>query len=554
MLPLVAIAQGGPDAFDMTQRFANAGAAQLALARVEQFAPASPTAPRWSDWEELRCALLYQTRRHADLVQRVSVLPASAPEKVARSCLLYGARSAVAAAQGAAARDFLARLIWRYEPGADELRRMRLLVIESYLADGKPQEAYALMLRYEQDYRPVDRDTAARFVDALLAAGMEKEAVTWFSPLDEASPMKLLMRLKSNLITPDVAIAQARAQLARNATAAAWWSVVQHAALLQKNRVLQLESLENLLQLGNDRALARNDALAAELWTTYLATAQDIANQNQLLLGDEANIADFASRRLGAAPSLARAFYAYLALQGKTRDTRFGAQLQLVYALVSDKLGLAALRLHADRARFALTQLDPQVRFLLGGLAADASQPVVAIGYWQGLDTPPTLSVDEWQLRLAQVLARTGAAAPTADALKRAIAGKSILPAPMLQRALATVQELQDAGHYKTADDLYRALLPLADSPRKREILFRVGKIAESVNDFAHAADYFLEAALLLEPRANDSFAFSARLQAALNLGRAGLKDDARAQLQWLSKNTKDAAQLEMLRREMQKL
>ena len=188
-------AQGVPDAFEITQRYADQNAPQLALARVEQMQPAAMNAPRWADWEQLRCALLSRLSRHQELTKRVVALPPGAPDKVVRACLLQGARAALANGQGAIARDFLARLIWRQDLAAEEMRHARLLVIETYLAEDQPQDAYTLMLRYQQDYKPVDRDTAARFVDGFLAAGMDREAVYWFSQLDEASPLKLLMRI-----------------------------------------------------------------------------------------------------------------------------------------------------------------------------------------------------------------------------------------------------------------------------------------------------------------------------------------------------------------------
>ncbi|MBI2292351.1 MAG: hypothetical protein HYU73_18950 [Betaproteobacteria bacterium] len=549
-----AAAQGSPDAFEITQRFAASGALQTALTRIAQLQPATAAAPRWGDWEQLRCELMYRLSRHQELAQRVAALPASVAEKTARTCLLQGARAAVAVAQGATARDFLARLIWRQEPAADELRQARLLVIESYLAEHKPQDAYALMLRYQQDFKPVDRDTAARFVEALLAAGMEKEAVNWLSQLDDASPLKLQLRLKTSLIAPEAAIAQARAALARTGNGAAWWVVLQHAATLQKDRTLLVEALENLLQLAGDKPPERLAALVAELWQSYAAAAQDAANQNQLLVGDDAKWADYASRRAAASPAVARAFFAYLAQQSKFSDTRRNAQLQLAFSLQQGKLGLTAIRLFGDAARFPVAQLDPQARYLLGSMALENNQPLTAARYWQGLATPPTLDPDEWRIRLAQALVRAGAADPGAAVLRALAAGSKALPAGIMQRAVASVQELQDAGHAKTADELYRALLPLADAPLRREILFGRGRIAEANNDFQRAADYLLEAALLIDSRATDALAVDARLAAAANLGRAGLKDDARAQLNWLRKNVKDPEKLELIRRELQKL
>ena len=546
-------AQGVPDAFEITQRFADASAPQLALARVEQLQPAAPAGPRWADWEQLRCTLLSRLARHQELTRRVSALSPATPDKVVRTCVLQGARAALANGQGVTARQFLARLLWRHDLAAEEMRQARLLVIETYLAEDQAQDAYALMLRYQQDYKPVDRDTAARFVDALLAAGMDKEAVNWFSQLDDASPLKLLLRLKTNLLAPDAVVAQARAGLAKS-NAVAYWLVLQHAAVVQKDRLLVVETLENLLQLAGDKPEERVTALAAELWKSYAAAAQDVANQNRLLVGDDAGWADYAARRSTSSPVAGRALFAYLAQQSKVRATRQTAQLQLAYSLQGAKLALAAIRLFDDPARFPVAQLDPQARFLLGGMAVEANQPMSAARYWQGLATPPTLDADEWRVRLAAVLVRAGIAEPGGDALRALLAGKKTLPPDVVQRAVAVVQELQDTGFFKTADELYRALLPLAAARERREILFALARIAESFNDFQNAADYFMEAALLVEAKAPDPFAVNARIAAASSLGRAGLKEDARAQFDWLRKNVRDADKLELIRREMLKL
>jgi hypothetical protein len=546
-------AQSAPDAFEITQRFAEINAPQLALARVEQSQPAALTAPRWADWEQLRCTLLARLARHQDLTKRVAALPAAAPDKVVRTCVLQGARAALANGEAVIARRFLARLLWRHDLSADEMRQARLLVIETYLVGDQPLDAYALMLRYQQDYKPIDRDVAARFVDALLAAGMDKEAVNWFSQLDDASPLKLLLRLKTRLVAPDAGIAQARAALAKN-NGSAYWLVLQHAALMQSERLLQAEALENLLQLASEKPPERTAALAAELWKAYAAAAQEIANENRLLVGDDTGWADYAARRSAASPVAGRALFAYLAQQSKVRATRQNAQLQLVYSLQSARLALTATRLFDDAQRFPVTQVDPQARYLLGSMAAENNQPTSAARYWQGLATPATLDADEWRVRLASVLVRASIAEPGAEVLRGLLEGKKSLPIAVMQRAVAAVQELQDAGFFKSADELYRAMLPYAAPNERRAILYSLARIAESFNDFQNAADYFLESALLADGKTADTLAVNARIAAASNLGRAGLKDDARAQFDWLRKNVKDAEKLEMIRREALKL
>lgn len=547
-------AQGVSDAFEIAQRFADAGAWQAALARVDQLQPPAVTGPRWGDWEQLRCTLMFRLNRHQELTKRIAALPAAAPKSVARFCLMQGARAAIAVAQGPSARHLLARLLWDNETSAEELPQARLLVIETYLAEDKPREAYALMLRYQQDYKPLDRETAARFVDALLASGMDKEAINWFSQLDEASPVKLLLRLQTNLIAPEAAIAQARAGLAKNPAAVPYWVVLQYAAAAQRNTMLNVEAMENLLQLAPDKSPERTAAMAAELWKAYSAAAQEIANQEQLLVGDEANWSDFGARRAAANPTTGRAFFAYLALASKVRETRQSAQLQLAYSLQSSKLPLTAVRLFGDAARFPTTQLDAQARFLLGSMAADNNLQEAAARFWIGLAAPPNLDAEEWNLRLAQSLVRAGAATAGADALRALIADKKTLSPESMRRAIAVVVELQDSGHYKTGDELYRALLPLAALRERRDILYGIARIAEANYDFPRAADHFLESALMMDARTPDALAINARIYAGANLGRAGFKDDARAQFNWLLKNVKDPEKLETIRREMQKL
>ncbi len=547
------LAQGVPDALETTQRFAESGAPHLALARIEQLQPVQTTAPRWAAWEELRCSLLARLEHNEELTKRVAALPAGAGEKVVRTCMLHGARAALAGGDGATARSFLARAMWRQELPADDMRQARLLVIETYVADGKPQDAYALMLRFQQDFKPVERETAARFVDALLAAGMDKEAVNWLAQLDDASPVKLLLRLRNNLAPPDAVVAQARAALAKS-NSAAYWAVLQQAGALQKNRVLQTEALENLLQLASEKPAARVAALSGELWKAYQAAAEDSANANRLLVGDDGGWADLAARRGTSNPVESRALFAALAEQSKVNASRQSAQLQLAYSLQNAKLGLTATRLFEDGTRFPLAQLDPQARYLLGVMAAESNQPLAAARYWQGLAPPANVGPDEWRVRVAAVLARANAADAAAETLRGLASGRSTLSSDVVQKAVAVVQDLQDSGFAKSADGIYRTLLPLADARERRDILFGLARIAEGANDFKQAADRYLEAALLGDAKAPDVFAVNARIAAAANLGRAGLKDDARAQLEWLRRNVRDADKLESFRREMSKL
>ena len=547
-----ASAADGSDTLDAVQRLAGAGAPQLALNRVEQSQPRDAAAPRWADWEILRLQLLFQLDRYADVLQRASALPAGMPTAPLRAALILAMRAAIPAARGGQARQYAARVLWQLSPPAGELKAVRLLVIESHVADRKGDAAFLGMLRFQQDYRPLDRATAARFVEALLELGMAKEAVNWLGSLDDANPLKLLLRFRAGLVSADKAVTQARAQLAKGGNIG-YWQVLAQVATQQNDRMLQIESLENMLQLADAKNAPRLAAETRELWQAYFAAAQEIGNQNQLLTGDDVAWSDFATRRIGSSPFVSRALFAYLAQRGRTSETRSHAQLQIVLSLQTARRGLAALRLFRDSG-IEVDAIDSQARYLLGGIAENRNLPAVALRFWQGLDPPPNSDAGEWRLRVAVTALHAGMAEQAAAALKKALAAEKALPAGPAQRGVAIAQEMLDAGKPDLAGELFEALLPLIGPAQQRTALFGLGRVHEAAGRLPVAANYYLRSALLADGRAPDAFALQARLLAGLNLAHAGYRDDARAQFEWLLRNSKDAAQLERARRELKKL
>ncbi|MBI1964846.1 MAG: hypothetical protein HYS46_01215 [Betaproteobacteria bacterium] len=539
-------------ALETARQLAQGGAPRLALNRVEQLQPRDARDPGWAEWEALRFGLLGTLGRHQDALARAAALPREMPERELRVVLLAAARAGAAAGQGGAARTYAAHLLWRLGASPDEARALRLLVIESYLAEKNGEEAFRAMLRYTQDYQPVERPVAGRFVEALLDLGMEREAANWLARLEDTSAAKLLLRLKANLLSPEAAAAQARAQLAKVSVtgggAPGFWQVIAEVAARQGNRTLRLEALERQLAAAKDGA-----AQARSLWREYSAGAQDLANQNQLLTGDDNAWSDFAARRVSAEPFLSRAFYAYLAQRGRTPAARQNAQLQLAHSLQQAGLERAALRLF-EHAPFTAAALDLQARYLLGAMAETHNEPALAARFWDGLAAPPGEALETWQARLALAYWGAGNADATLAALKRATAGGRAFPSEAMQRGLLLAREMLAAGRLELADQALAALLPLAVPVQRRDILFSLGRIAEATAQFAPAADYYLRAALLAGSRAPDALALQARLAAALNLVRAGYREDARAQFEWLLRNSRDAAQLEIVRRELAKL
>ena len=536
-------------ALETARELAASGASRLALARVEQLQPRDSGAARWGEWEALRLNLLVRLKQNEEALKRVAALPAKLPAAELRQCLLEGARAAVATGKGAEARGYLGRVLWQLEATPAEARAARLLVIESQVLERQGDAAFRSMLRFAQDHRPLDPATAERFVEALLDLKQDRQAANWLARLDEASPQRLRLQLHAGMVTPEAAVAQARARAAKGG-AAGYWQVIAEAAAMQKSGALRVESLEHVLHddAGDER---RQQALAGELWQGYLAEGQAAANRGGLLSGDDTAWLDFASRRLGTDPVQSRALFAHLSRNGAAREVRMGAQLQLVFSLAQSGLDRAALRLFEDGAADA-GALDPQARYLLGDIADRQGSHPAAVRFWQGLATPPGQVPEEWQLRLAA--AQWGARLPDASlATVRALAkGGKPLTAAAADRAVALARSMRDAGRPELGQETLSALLPLAGREQSRGMLHVLGQIAESGGQYAQAADYYLRAALA--DGTGDAPALQARLAAGINLARAGYKEDARAQFQWLIQNAKDPASRDAARRELSRL
>jgi hypothetical protein len=552
---------GTAGALETARSLAESGAPRLALARVEQLQPRDLSAPRWAEWEALRLVLLVQLGRDEEALKRAATLPANMPAAALRSCLLSAARAAAAVGQGPQARAYAARLLWQHDAAPADVRAARLAVVDSYLAERQGETAFRAMLRYEQDYRPLDRDTADHFVGGLLDLSLDKEAVNWLASLEDGGAMKLRLQLRTGLISPDAAVSQGRAQLARRAKTGGgveYWQVIAEAAARQGNSPLRIEALERLLNHagGNEARAAQPPSKVPPskiLWQAYLAEAQAAANRDRLLAGDDTAWADHAARRLGTAPQESRALFAYLVTSGRTPETRLVAQLQMAFSLYQAGLDYTALFLFGG-PDFAAENLDVQVRYLLGDLAESRNNPALAAHYWQGLPAPATGDASEWQLRLATVEWRTGAAEPALATVRALAKTGRTLSAPATARALTLAREMLSAGRAGAAEETLAVLQPLAVGDASRDMLYLLGECAESAAQYARAADYYMRFALARGAQPPDARAVRARLAAALNLSRAGLREDARAQLQWVIGNSKDAAQVEAARQELSRL
>jgi len=537
-----------PDELAVTRRLADAGALEVALDRITRLQPRDASAARWAEWEALRCSALSGLARHAQLAERVAALPRDMRGDALAACYSSGARAALAVGRYADARADAARALWQFNLSPAELQAMRRAVIDSYVGERRGDEAYRAMLRYQQDHAPVPRDVLARFVDALLDLKMEKEALNWLAALDDSQSAKLRLRLHAGLTPRDAAISQARAALAKGGDAG-YWNVMLDAAGDADALPLRVAAYEQALNRADE---SDTRAVARRLWDAYLATAVSVANSARLLVGDDANWADYAGRRLGTEPAVSRAFFAHLAQHAQSAAARHNAQLQLLYACQTDRLELVALRVF-DAMFGDVDALDTQVRYRLGAMAEARRQPAAAVRYWHDLPAPSDADPGEWLVRLSRQRWRAGGEDTGVDALTRHYAQQKQLAQPAIQQGAAYAEELLQRGQHAPARRLLDALLPHVAPSQSRPLLVALGRARESDGEHALAAEAYLRSALAITG-VPDAAAVQARLRAGVALARAGYVRDARAQLDWVVNNAKDAASAEAARSELKRL
>lgn len=541
-----ASAQAAADTPASVRRIAEAGARTLALQRVVTAQPGRPDAPGWIEWERLRLELLALRGQDRELLDRVRGYgaPVAAQAAVAAVLYLHAARAAVRVGDGAEARRWLARgfaqagaEVWSADPGA--YRASRQTVIDAYLAEGNADAAFRSMLRFQQDFAPLRPEEVERFAAGLIAAARYGEAANWLTQLDQRSVHAALLRLRAGLLTPDAAAAQARAILAKGGDAGAA-TLLDAAGRMQNSRAAVIEAAEFGVAAAESEAGRQRGAGA--LWQAYAEAAQQAANQAQLLVGDDVAWLAHAARMQSSQPQVGRALLGHLAVTSANPKVRAQAQGQLVAGLRDARLGGVALALFDDAKRFPVEGLDVRTRHELGELAVEARRPELALAYWRSVPPPVSATMEQWQVRRLAVMADAGL---EDEAL--ALAGELTEGArPLTQEARRKLFDIAlDAvarHRLKLAETLLRGLRARTQDAERIAVLGALARSYEAKGEPRLAAEAYLEIGTASAGSESDREALRAREAAAVNLVRAGLREDARGVYEWLARNAKDAA------------
>lgn len=341
---------------DAVMRAARAGAPQFALSAVEDAqAAASQDRAQWLAWEAARWDLLYQLGRWQDLLELTLSPPADISADMQRHALWRSAQALAALHRDAEARGLLARLIWQGGLAARQMREARLLLIETLFSMGRGDDAYLAVLRFQQDFSPLEKNEIERLATGLSSHGKIAEALAWLPQVKDPA-VALLLRLHGGMAQIHDAVGVARSEL-RKGGGAGYWAVLNQVAIRLPDPLLRVEALENLLSAqGQNQAEALHVAID-DLWKSYEALALATGNQHQLLQGDEGAWLDLSVRLEQQNPQGARAIMAHLARHATNQRIRQDAEKKLFNHLIRAGLIRAAFRLFAEKTDLTLISL-----------------------------------------------------------------------------------------------------------------------------------------------------------------------------------------------------
>ncbi len=528
-------------------RLRDAGAVRLALRVIDREQPkfsASPVA--WQRWEQRRLAILESLRDWSAVIDRIAEYPSTLPDDFWITAQESALRSHLASGDARAATVIIAGLIWstaqdtaRVDEWADRLIRWRSQLAGSYLLAGQLSDARSAVLRYRLDYGDEPAGWRLAHAKALLREGHDTEARRLLIGLEttEVAYMKLLLRARKAGVDPVELLAAMGPFLGEGrlleVERAQLWASLANAAARYRDHEVRVTAMEQALALRapvapGDRFV---DVEADALWDAYGAYAVALANESQLLVGRFDAWLALAKQHSDAGDSKARAMYAYLATQGRDPRVAGIARKGLVSTLTRERRGLAILgRLYLESSRYTKISSIPAalraplIAYAIGESRLDVSRQLLA-----GLDAKARNALSlEWRAPVAVALIGNGSIDEAVALFGEDFDAGGSPDRVAVDAAVHVALALQAAGEYTHAAALLSRVLAIAPWPRgRRELLLLAAEAEGRAGHQDRAARLYIESAQVPDGGPADAWSYSASLEAARALARAGLAEDA---------------------------
>ena len=551
---------------DLLKNISAAGAPGLTLKMLDQAQPKiDEDLYEWILWEQERLAILTRWQQWNQLLVRVEQLPADLPAQFKQQAATYRARAFLELGQTAAAREVLRQQLWQLDNGdAADYESWRRMVIQSYLADGRVEDARIALLRFDQDFDSDGDDWLHLRARVLIESRRYEQAVQLLTdkPGWEARLTRAYARFRRGdfdaaALWQEVEKSTGAENLEAGERATMW--ALGYQAALQMAPVDRVVALENLFRGELQSPLPLFRVPVDRLWEAYLEYAELVGNRSELLLGDDARWLELAQKAAKVTPVKARSLFAMLIL--RSADRQVANQAAVDYLQTFGEIDVAERNLLANLFGRSQTfssarNIPPVIRYQLVDLALKAADIEEATRLMSGLTTVPEgTSRFDWQLRQSRVLILGGRYDEGDLVLRNLISEYREPQAAATDRILQVLFDMQTVELHAQAIEHFNQLLRLEIEPKqRREILYWIADSYRGLEKYDQAALLYLQSAMLPAPNSMDPWAQTARFNAAESLQLSGLVDDARRIYEELLALTDDQARRSVLNHKIQQL
>jgi tetratricopeptide (TPR) repeat protein len=556
------------------------GASGLALQVLDQEQPGLETNPEhWLEWENQRIKLYQHIKDWDGMIKRLQATPKWAPLDFRLWAREQIARAQIEKKDTRAALQTLRELIWSHSGDKDNttlqqsLPVWRQLVIQSYLVDENIADAELAMLRFQQDYpNPKGAWKRAR-ATVLIRAGRPEDAEMLMAGESHMHSRTIyyLAQLLGNKTKPE-SIWQRTSKLAQNkkfadSTRRQFWLVASRAAHQLGDYVSAIRALQNALVLVDDKeVMTQRERLlfavnANDLWTLYEEYGRKLGNKWQLLTGNDEAWFSKASNLVDKKPLQAMALFAAMSTDSSRMHTRRLSHELFASLLAKKPKGLLLVKkLYLIPA--AGSQLDKAVyipedlRHRLIDEALSHSDITTASRLIQTVTEPPKgANVLFWKMRKARIMILAGQVDDGIRALDTLLHESPSMHADQVDRIIQVLFDLQTVGRHKEAIQLFKKI-PLEGQrgQLRREILYWIADSYKELKQYHQAARYYLFSAGLLNNKAMDPWAQTARYHAADALVSGGAYEDAARIYEGLLKVTREPGRKVVLKNKIQQI
>jgi len=551
---------------ELLKNISAAGAPGLTMKMLDQAQPkVDQDLYEWILWEQERLAILAQWKQWDQLLIRIEGLPVDIPNQFKQQAATYQVRAYLELGQTVTARQILRQQLWQPAAGdASEYETWRREIIESYIEDGRIEDARVAMLRFDQDFDSTDLAWLLLRARVLIESGRYEQAILILREQKgwQARLISVLASFRLKQIDKAELWAQVKKRSEDKSTGAeeraSLWALGYFAAR-QMSPVDRVVALESLFRVEVESPLKLFQLPVDLLWQAYLEYAELVGNRSELLLGADDKWLELASGTSKATPAKSRSLFAMLMLKSSDSDVanRAASGYMGTFAEIDEAERHLLQNLFNDNRTFSSARdIPPEIRYQLVDLALKSVDIEEATRLMSGLNTVPAgTSRFDWQLRQSRVLILGGRYDEGNQVLQTLIGEYSEADPESTDRILQVLFDLQTVNLYAESIAHFNQLLLLELEPKQhREILYWIADSYRGLEQFELAALLYLQSAMLPASDSMDPWAQTARFNAAESLQESGLVDDSRRIYEELLSITEDAARRSVLNHKIQQL